>query len=245
MGTLGEMVRGGSASAAWVAGVPFVNFRILRSARTKEDARRKMAAHFGRFLSTCKINVDVSGSPPPPGAGCVVCYNESSFADVAAFCTMMWAHVDRAAAADLYAWFPFGRASAERAAIELVPRGDRQGTDRLMGRMVTAVRAGERLAWGGEGRISGLDGVGRFKIGASLIAIRAQVPIHPVAFCGGQVLMPFRSIRARAGTIRVRFGTPIPTLGLQESDARDLADKAQATLSAMYEDLRRQVSARP
>ncbi len=120
----------------------------------------------------------------------------------------------------------------------MVPRGNRLATEALMARMVEAVKSGERLAWGGEGRISGIDGVARFKVGAALIAIRAQVPIYPVAFCGGQRLLPFKSIRARPGTIKVRFGAPVSTAGLQESDARDLADRTQSIVAAMYEVLK-------
>jgi 1-acyl-sn-glycerol-3-phosphate acyltransferase len=109
-----------------------------------------------------------------------------------------------------------------------------------MDRMVAAVTAGERLAWGGEGRISGRDGVARFKLGASLIAIRAKAPVIPVVFCGGHRLLPFGSVRARPGRIRVRFGAPIPTSGLTEDDARALADRTQAIVEGMYADLQRE-----
>jgi 1-acyl-sn-glycerol-3-phosphate acyltransferase len=234
VGILGEVFRGGRASALWLCGVPFVNLRIALGARNEQDARRLIGAHCGRFLDMCRISVDVGGTPPEPGTGCVVCYNEASFADVAAFGKVMWSHVDRAAAADLYGYFPFGRSSSRKAAIELVPRGNRQATERLMEKMVLAVTAGERLAWGGEGRISGLDGVGRFKVGASLIAIRAQAPIIPVVFCGGHRVLPFPSVRARPGRIRVRFGAPIPTAGRKEDDARDLADHVQSVIAGMY-----------
>lgn len=235
---MSELVRGGKACAKWLGAASLVNFRATRPLQSKDGARRLIAAHFHRFLTDCGIDVDVSGGAPEPGNGCVVCYNESSFADVAAFCQVMWPHIDRAAAADLYAIFPWGRSTCHKAGIELVPRGNRLATEALMARMVEAVKSGERLAWGGEGRISGLDGVARFKVGAALIAIRAQVPIYPVAFCGGQRLMPFKSIRARPGTIHVQFGASIPTTGLQEHDARDLADHAQMAVAALYDGLR-------
>lgn len=237
MGALGEIIRGGRASALWLCGAPFVNLRIAVSAMNKQDARRMMASHFLRFLNTCRINVEVGGDPPEASKGCVVCYNETSFADVAAFCAVMWPHIDRAAAADLYAYVPFGRTSARKAAIELVPRGNRQATDRLIERMVQAVAAGERIAWGGEGRLSGRDGVARFKIGASLIAIRSQSAIYPVMFYGGHHVLPLGSLRARPGTIHVRFGAPIPTKGLIEKDARDLADHTQSIVAGMYQNL--------
>jgi len=240
MGTLGEILRGGRASARWLTGAPFVNLRIALTAKDHHHARRLIEAHFTRFLETCRISVNVGGTPPEPGRGCVVCYNETSFADVAAFGTVMWPYVDRAAAADLYAFLPFGRSATRRAAIELVPRGNRAATERLLEKMVQAVKAGERIAWGGEGRLSGRDGVARFKVGASLIAIRAQVPIIPLVFYGGHRLLPLGSIRARAGTIHVRFGAPIPTSGLKDDDARALADQTQAVVAGMYEGLRTQ-----
>lgn len=202
-----------------------------------------MASHFLRFLATCRVHVEVGGDPPEPGTGCVVCYNETSFADVAAFCTVMWPHIDRAAAADLYAYLPFGRTSARKAAIELVPRGNRQATDQLMARMVQAVMAGERIAWGGEGRLTGHDGVARFKIGASLIAIRSQSPIYPVVYYGGHHALPLGSLRARSGTIHVHFGAPIPTSGLSEDDARDLADHTQSIVAGLYRQFREQGAA--
>lgn len=240
MGKLDEIFRGGRASASWLCGVPFVNFRITLTAKNDQQARRLIAAHFTRFLDTCQIGVDLSGTPPEAGRGCVVCYNEASFADVAAFSTVMWPHIDRAAAADLYAYFPFGRSSARKAGIELVPRGNRAGTEQLLEKMVRAVKAGERVAWGGEGRLSGQDGVARFKVGASLIAIRSQAPVIPLVFYGGHRSMPLRSIRARPGRIHACFGTPIQTSGLTDDDARDLADRTHAVIAGMYDGFRKE-----
>ena len=87
--------------------------------------------------------------------------------------------------------------------------------------------------------MSGKDEVLRFKVGSALIAIRAGVPLVPVAFRGGHQALPLKSVRARPGTIRVRFGTPISTVGLVEEGARDLADRAQAAVAALYAELGR------
>jgi 1-acyl-sn-glycerol-3-phosphate acyltransferase len=239
MAALVQILRGGAASALWLVGVTFVSLRIVLAARDRDAARRVIAAHCRRFLDRCRITVEISGPPPPVGSGAVLCHNESAFPDVAAFLTVIWPHVDRAAGADLYAVFPFLRQASRKAGLELVPRGDRVRTDRLMDRVVQAVRAGERLSWGGEGRLSGQDGVARFKIGAALIAIRAQAPIIPLMIHGGHGTMPLGSIRARPGTIHLRFGAPIPTAGLLEADARDLADHVQAVVAGMYADFAR------
>ena len=198
-----------------------------------------------RTLASCGLRVETSGEGPPPGVGCVVVYNETSFADVFAFQAVMWQHIDGSSAADLFAWVPFMRPACRRAGIALVPRGNRAATDRVLAEVIDSVKAGERVAWGGEGRLSGRDEVTRFKVGASLIAIRAGAPLVPVAFRGGHFAMPLGSIRARPGTIRVRFGAPISTVGLREEDARSLADRAQAAVATLFTELGRDVAPIP
>ena len=239
MGAIAEVFRGAWASAMWLVGVPFVNMRIVRHAQNKDQARAMINVHIAKFIQRCGVKIVVDGTPPTLTDGYVLCYNEASFMDVAVFPLVMWPYIDRVGAADIYAYFPHGRAAMEMAGFELVPRGNRAGTDKLLEKIVAAVKDGERVGWGGEGRIVGIDGVGRFKIGASLIAIRAQAPIVPAAFFGGHHIMPFPSLRAKPGTVYVRFGPPIPTDGLVEEDARALADLVQKVFAGMYEDLRK------
>ena len=217
--------------------MPLLNREVALKATGRDDARRRIARHFRRFLDDCGIVVEISGTPPAPGTGCVLTYNETSFADVAAFGAVMWPHVDRAAAAELYGYLPWGRAAMAAAGIGMVPRGNRAATDALLDEMVAEVRQGRRVAWGGEGFLQGRDGVGRFKRGAALIAIRAQAPVIPVTFQGGHDLLPLGRIRAHPGTLRIRFGAPIATEGLTEADARALSDRLQAATALIYAEL--------
>ena len=234
MGTVIEIKRGLVACAQWIFGAPLANARVAYLTKSKQEGRAIMSRHCQQFLNTCHISVEMDGPPPPPGRGCVLCYNESSFPDLMAFMVAFLDHVDRAAAADIYKFFPFARAAFAHIDFELVQRGNRAATDALIAKMVEHIRSGERIAWGGEGRLSGIDGIRRFKIGASLIAIRAGAPVIPVVFHGGHHTMPLGAIRARPGTIRVRVGNPISTSDLTEDDARAFADKLQDTLSEMY-----------
>jgi len=93
------------------------------------------------------------------------------------------------------------------------------------------------VIWGGEGRLSGIDGVSRFKLGSALLAIRSKKPLIPIAFHGGQKLMPLRSIALKSGTIRIRVGTLLSTKGLTEDNSRELADKVQLAVPVLYEEL--------
>ena len=46
--------------------------------------------------------------------------------------------------------------------------------------------------------------------------------------------MQLGTVRARPGTIRVRFCKPVSTEHYEEADARDLADKLQQVVSENY-----------
>lgn len=243
MNAITQTIRGAYASLAWLSGAPFVTRQMAR-ADHKDQARDFLRDHCARFQRHCGFDIRLDGPPPPPGRGCVIVYNEASFIDSISYAVTMWPHVDRAAIADIYAVVPYARKAMERAQIEMVPRGDRAGTERVMAQVVEAVQNGERLAWGGEGRIHGQDGIGRFKVGSALIAIRAQVPLVPVVFHGGHQIMPLRSIRARPATMRIRFGDPISTKGISEEGARELVDHLQGVSSRIYAELKAEDHAR-
>jgi 1-acyl-sn-glycerol-3-phosphate acyltransferase len=232
--TIAENWRGGHASLQFLFGAPVAFGRVALGAKCGEEARAPIASLFSKFMKTCQFEVLVEGDVPPPGTGCVLCHNETSFADVAAYFVAIWPHVDLLTGADLYGYIPFARRACQKVGIEMVARGKRSATDLLVDRMVAAVENGDRVGWGGEGRLSGMDGVGRFKVGGSLIAIRAKAPVVPVVIHGGHHAMPLGTICAQPGEIRVRFCTPVPTDGYAETDAREFADKLQAIISQNY-----------
>lgn len=232
--SFGETWRGGNASLRLLLGAPVACGSIALGAKHGDEARAPAVRLFSRFLDACRFNVSVEGEIPPPGMGCVICHNETSFADVAAYFVAIWPHVDRLTGADIYGYIPFAGRACRKVAIDMVARGNRNATTVLLDRMVTAVKNGERVGWGGEGRLSGMDGVGRFKVGGSLIAIRAGVPVIPVVIHGGHQAMPLGTVRARAGEIRIRFCKPVPTSGYLEADARAFADELQALFTKNY-----------
>jgi len=192
-----------------------------------------------KVLNWAKIKVEVDGSEHLPiKDGYVVVYNETSWPDVIALQAVMFNdYVDHAAAANEYGLIPFMKKACKIAGIALIPRGDRAGVDRVLNDLTHSLKAGRRVVFGGEGRLSGIDGVLRFKVGSALLAIRSGKPLIPVAFHGGQKLMPLKSKCLKPGTIRIRFGTPISTKGLTEDNSRKLADEAQLAVSKLYDEL--------
>jgi 1-acyl-sn-glycerol-3-phosphate acyltransferase len=117
---------------------------------------------------------------------------------------------------------------------------DRNNPDQAkstLNRSALRVKNGENILAFVEGTRS-RDGVIRpFKKGAFVLALQAQVPVVPVAIEGAQRCLPADGFAVRPATIRVRFGTPIPTAGKSLDDKDALIKAAHAAVVAMNLDL--------
>ncbi len=74
-----------------------------------------------------------------------------------------------------------------------------------------------------------------FKDGAAYIAIRAGVPIVPVALIGTRAVLPFGSGTPRSGTVEMRVGDPIPTAGLKLHDRARLTKEVRDHVVALLQ----------
>ncbi|WP_019029945.1 lysophospholipid acyltransferase family protein [Colwellia piezophila] len=205
----------------------------------KRSAALDVFSRYSQYaLNMAKINIKLDGAEHLPSNGFVAVHNETSWPDIIALqATLYNNYVDHAAVASQYGMIPFMKAACKAAGILLVPRGNRAGVDKVLNELVEYLKGGERVVFGGEGRLSGIDGVMRFKQGSALLAIRSGKPLIPIAFHGGQLLMPLQSCALIPGTIRIRFGAPIVSEGLSDKDARMLVDQAQAAVSKLYKAL--------
>jgi 1-acyl-sn-glycerol-3-phosphate acyltransferase len=66
------------------------------------------------------------------------------------------------------------------------------------------------------------EGLHEFKEGPAYIAIKAGVPVVPVAIVGLRELLPMGSMHLRSGHVVVRVGDPIATKDMQISDRAPL-----------------------
>jgi 1-acyl-sn-glycerol-3-phosphate acyltransferase len=78
--------------------------------------------------------------------------------------------------------------------------------------------------------------LGPFKKGGFHLAVRAGVPIVPVALRGTGVLMPPGSLLLRSGTMKAIVGEPIPTVGLSDEERASLSDRVRGAVQAMLTD---------
>ena len=79
-----------------------------------------------------------------------------------------------------------------------------------------------------------LTGVQPFKDGAALLAIRAGVPLVPVAIRGTEEVLPAKSSYLRGGPVAVRIGAPLPTEGLEPKDRGRLTGELEARVRELY-----------
>jgi 1-acyl-sn-glycerol-3-phosphate acyltransferase len=76
-------------------------------------------------------------------------------------------------------------------------------------------------------------GLREFKEGPAYVAIKAGVPVVPVAIVGMRELLPMGSIHLRSGTVVLRVGDPISTKEMESSDRAELTQRLHREVSQM------------
>ena len=73
-----------------------------------------------------------------------------------------------------------------------------------------------------------------FKKGGVITAIKAGVPIIPVAMSGTNRVVPARVLTVSSGPVLMRIGKPIPTEGLTLEDRDKLLERVKQAIEEMY-----------
>jgi 1-acyl-sn-glycerol-3-phosphate acyltransferase len=74
-----------------------------------------------------------------------------------------------------------------------------------------------------------------FKDGASYIAIKAAVPVVPLAISGTREILAMHSARFHRGSVTVRIGDPIPTAGLTLHDRKGITEMARGVVVGLLD----------
>ncbi len=98
---------------------------------------------------------------------------------------------------------------------------------------LTEAAARGRLAIFPEGHLVQSGGLDPFHLGGFVAAARAGVAVVPVAIVGSRALLPPGSRMLRPGEVSVRFGAPIAVQSAGFGEARRLAARAEAAVSAL------------
>lgn len=117
--------------------------------------------------------------------------------------------------------------------------------DRGHGRkaMVSLLEAAKRIAAGvsvvifPEGTRSINGQLQPFKSGAMVVAIKAGVPLVPVAIIGTHAALAKGKLFVQPGQVTIRIGEPIQTKGCKFSDKQQLAELLREKVAALLVDL--------
>lgn len=173
-------------------------------------ARRHMA-HFAAqaFFRLAGMPVRVLDAHQLPAGPCVVVANHASYLDgvvlkaalPARFSFVIKKEVSRV---------PLAGLMLRRIGSEFVDRFNRHAGGMDARRLIKAADAGQALAFFPEGTFLAQPGLGKFHTGAFAIAVRAELPIVPIAIRGTRRILPSGRFLPRPGRIHIQV---LPALG--------------------------------
>jgi 1-acyl-sn-glycerol-3-phosphate acyltransferase len=200
-------------------------------------SQHRLAQIWGRILLAVSfIRVRADGLEKlDRGRSYVFVANHGSYMDIPALLAMLPFQFRFFAKKGLYK-IPFLGTHLKRAGHLPVDRSNARNSLKSMseGAQIIAERGLSVLLFPEGGRTA--VGLRDFREGAAYIAIKAGVPVVPVALVGMRALLPMRSIHLRSGRVTVRIGDPIPTAGMRSADRLELTTRLHAEVARMLEE---------
>ncbi|HEY1897835.1 MAG TPA: lysophospholipid acyltransferase family protein [Terracidiphilus sp.] len=114
-----------------------------------------------------------------------------------------------------------------------VDSGNSRAALSSLGAGVKALRAGMPLFVFPEGSRTPDGDLQTFLAGAAFLAIRAQVPLVPVALTGGYDLLPIHTRHFYPGELVMTIGNPIETHGMTPRQADELTERLRGIIGKM------------
>jgi 1-acyl-sn-glycerol-3-phosphate acyltransferase len=191
-------------------------------------ARMLLAAAGARVAVVGKDKLD-------PRGVYVVCPNHVSYMDTPVLLTHIPVNFRFLAKEELLA-IPFIGGHLKRAGNISVPLDDPRAALRVLSAAGKAMQEnGVSMLVFPEGGRSESGELREFKDGAAYLAIKAQVPLVPVALIGVRDILPMHSHHLRPGRVTLRIGDPIPAAGLKTSDRAELTARLHSAVRALLD----------
>jgi 1-acyl-sn-glycerol-3-phosphate acyltransferase len=108
-----------------------------------------------------------------------------------------------------------------------IDRRDSEAAAESIDRAAELLDGSESLVSFPEGTRSRTGDIQPFKTGVFVAAIKAGVPVIPVAISGAAQILPPDGLRIRPGKVRVTIGNPVPTASLSLEDRGELAHEVR------------------
>jgi 1-acyl-sn-glycerol-3-phosphate acyltransferase len=226
----------------------FLPFMVGAAIRHRRDATKRIPGRwmrrFGKLSSRLAPSWTFSwdGQPPPGIAdkAYVVISNHESTADPFLLShlpwDMRWIAKEEIFKLPLLGWMMHACGDIP------LRRGDRTSVARMMASCEDTLRGGLSIMMFPEGTRSATGELLPFRDGAFELAIRAQVPLLPLALAGTRNCRPKGSLWFGHAKSHVRVLEPIATAGMTPADMPSLRDTARDTIGAAVTQLRREMA---
>lgn len=135
------------------------------------------------------VPADIRGLENLPAGNAVVVANHASYADgflLKGYLPYRFSFVIKGEMRKI----PVAHFLLRRSGSKFVERHEQSGSSRDARQIVKAAQGGESLAFFPEGTFIKEPGIGRFRAGAFVSAIRGNVPVVPIAISGTREMMP-------------------------------------------------------
>jgi 1-acyl-sn-glycerol-3-phosphate acyltransferase len=181
------------------------------------------------------VKVTVRGIDNLPTDSCVVVANHASYLDgvlLKGYLPARFGFVIKGEMRDI----PVVHFLLRRSGSKFVERTEMTGSTRDARQLVKAAQDGESLGFFPEGTFRLESGIGRFRPGAFVAAIKGGMPIVPIAILGSREMMPSRQLLPRRADLIIDI---LPVIAPGDDDfasSRKLAEASrQRILGAMDE----------
>ena len=185
-------------------------------------------------LGMAGIRYRVAGREHVPDGAVVFCSNHQSNVDPPVLFKALHPRLHILYKAELHK-FPIMGTVFDVGGFVPVERENKERAMASIDRGARSLRSGNSFLIFPEGTRSRTDALLPFKKGGFIMAIRAQVPVVPVAILGARAAMEKGSAIVRPVTVTVRIGEPVPTAGLVDGDRDALIERVRTRLQALVD----------
>ena len=198
--------------------------------------RQKLVTFAARMVFVmAAVRVTVRGLDNLPNDSCIVVANHASYIDgvlLNGYLPARFGFVIKGEMRNI----PVVHFLLRRSGSKFVERKETTGSSRDARHLVRAARKGESLGFFPEGTFILEAGVGRFRQGAFLAAIKGDMPVVPVAISGTRAMLPARRLLPRQADLVVDILPAIANGDDAFTSPRELGEAArQRILGALDE----------